>query len=268
MASTRVVDAARRSALLERPREAGEFGDGQLFGAEAGFGESVDEFSWVRGREVVAEGFALLVKTHSGEFQELWHVGDAEVGGGVAGREFDDGAFDFGRRAEGGGGDFEDALDVGLDLGGDAEVAVVAAAGSGADACRDFGLHQEDGLRDVLCREGAFEDRRGDVVRQVADDGARAPGAEIDLEDVALDDREAAFGDRRGEFLIQVGNQDGVKLDRDDALGAFEEALCERAAACANFDQQGSVLLTCCLSNVVEDRFAGQEMLAESAAQS
>jgi hypothetical protein len=63
-------------------------------------------------------------------------------------------------------------------------------------------------------------------------------------------------------------NQVGIDLDRDDSLGPFEERLCKRAFARADFDDQiagaGAARRR---SDAVQDRLAGEKVLTETAAQ-
>ena len=112
--------------------------------------------------------------------------------------------------------------------------AVVAGAGRGHQSLGDLLLNQEDGARKGETHR-LFENRRRDVVGQVADNRLPAPLGQIGVEDVALDHLQARFAGK----LLDAGAPPGrVHLHRDDACGALQEFLGERAAAGADFDHQ------------------------------
>jgi hypothetical protein len=63
-----------------------------------------------------------------------------------------------------------------VELESDGEQAVVARAGPGGDAVGYLALHHEDGAVDVGIGGEFKQDRRSDVIRQVADDEQRLAG--------------------------------------------------------------------------------------------
>ena len=83
----------------------------------------------------------------------------------------------------------------------DGEVAVFARARQGYQAIGDLLLDEEDSARKRGTAD-LLEDRRGDVVREVAGDGGGSPLGEVGLEDVGLVDFEARFGGEAAAHLI------------------------------------------------------------------
>ena len=225
---------------------------GELLGAETGFGQSVDS---VLAGEVIAEGFTLLAEAHGDEAEE--RLGACGV---LADAQVDDGGVDFRRGLEGARFHRHHILWFGVSLGKDAEVAVVAGAGRGGEAIRHFALDEYDGFgyRGAEA-EDAFEDRRGDVIRQVTGEGDGTVGGEVGFEDILMDDGEV------GVAALESGGEGGVEFNGDDALVAFDEVIGERAAAGSDFDD-GSAF-----GEAARDALEGvgraEKMLSETLAQ-
>lgn len=227
--------------------ESGEVIEGELFCAGLGWEAGVEERvgNGLGGvadvAQVVAEGFSLLGEAG---FEECDELGGRDAESVKTGSEdpAEDGGVDFGWGREGLGRQGEEGIGLAVELDGGAEEAVVAAAGRGGDAVCDFALDHEDGEVDGGCGVGeAGEDGRGDVVGQVADDeellaGFEGDGAKVNGENVLavqLEVWEAALG---GEAVFEVGGEDGVDFNGDEASGACGEELRNGATAGADFD--------------------------------
>ena len=137
--------------------------------------------------------------------------------------EGDEGGGDFGRRVEGFGRNFEDEFGARVELAEDGKIAVIARAGLGRDAERDFGLNDDlNFVDDVGESEQAMEDGRSDVVGKVAveiDAAAGGDGREIGSKNVAGDDVEfwillREVAQAREELRVEFDGVDGSAGDK------------------------------------------------------
>src|ERR1700685_1477690 len=97
----------------------------------------------------------------------------------------------------------------------------------GYQSSRDLLLHEEDCAWRGSTRR-PFENRRGDVIGQIAGDGCPSPLRQIGREHVSVDQLETRFA---GEFMTELVNQERVKLNGDHAVGTLQQFFGERAAA-------------------------------------
>ncbi len=119
----------------------------------------------------------------------------------------------------------------------DGKVAVLLAAGAGGEARGDFELNDDVDFVDLTGElEKMVEDRRSDVVGEIAVDAHAAPGGEggeVGLEDVAGNDGEI------GMFLreaLQADNERGIEFDGDHRSATAKEMLGHFAVPGADFD--------------------------------
>ena len=174
---------------------------------------------------------------------------------------------DFGCGHKGAGRDAQYDSGLRVELSEHAQIAVGARAGHGREPFRNFALHQQrQGANPAPKGEKAMQNRRGDVVGQIAEDETflglmlAAEGREVSREDVGLEDFNLRF---RFELLSKVGSQNSVKFDGDNAPGSFGEKLGHRAAPRADFDDQVVRTEVERRGNPPTVTGAGQEMLAE-----
>ena len=142
------------------------------------------------------------------------------------------------------------------------------AAGRRDDAIDDLLLQHEMHVGDGGARfEQVKEQRRRDVVRQVAADAKRrsaaVQGGEVDVEHVGLVDDEFAGPCRA---LPQQPGEVAVDLDDLEALAALEEGQGQRAAPRADLDDAFAGLRVDRRDDSREDARVMQEMLAEALA--
>ena len=146
------------------------------------------------------------------------------------------------------------------------EAAVVAAAGRGDDAVDDFLLQHHVQIVDVLVRRSDVkQQRRGDVVRQVADDAQAAAAhacqrREIELQRVGLVQLERL---RRAPARAQLRGEIAVDLDGVERARLADQPLGQRAAAGTDLDQRLVGLRRDLAHDAVEHAAVVQEMLAE-----
>ena len=136
-------------------------------------------------------------------------------------RQPDDRRVDLRRRPEGARRQRQDARPVREQAEHHRQRAVVAAAGAGEDAVGDLALQHHRGVADPAggARQGedAEQDRRRQVVGQVADDAHRAAprrqhAGVVEGEEVAGDERQRGrdpFGERRGEVAVDLDGANG-----------------------------------------------------------
>jgi hypothetical protein len=167
------------------------------------------------------------------------------------------------RRLEGFGRNIEQTLDPIAPLQHHGEPAEVLGPGLGGDAVDDLLLQHEvlvlDGTAGV---EKMEQDRRRDVVGQVADDAQLSTrhrgrqGREIDIEHVGLDHVEA-----RG--AAEPDGQVAIELDDGECLAALEQRTGQRAAARPDLDQGLSGTRVDRADDPVDHRSVDEEVLPE-----
>ncbi len=242
--------------------ERGELAHAELFGAEPGLGEGVNDVARHGGGEIVPERLAFLPETAGEEAAEGGQVGGER---GIERSQPDDGAIDLWRRPEGGGFDEKQLFDAALRLHAGGEIAVIAAAGGGGKARGHFPLYQEDGaLQQGAKREGPVDDGRGDVVRKVAADGGGPPLREVRREDISLDDADAGI---RLIPQAERGGEGGVEFDENQFSGARTKGGREAAGAGTDFDDAGCALGARGFGDALEQVALEEKMLSETAAQ-
>ena len=172
---------------------------------------------------------------------------------------------DPGRRLESLGRDVEHRLDVVAPLQHHAQSPVVLAAGYRRHPVDDLLLQHDVLVDDMVDRlEQMKEDRRRDVVGQIADD-AKPPraclpgrqGDEIDAQHVGLDHLEPGRA-------AQAGREVAVELDDDQGARAFEEGPRDRAQARSDLDDRLAGLRRHRPHDRIDDRRVGEKVLAET----
>jgi len=154
----------------------------------------------------------------------------------------------------------EQQLDGGVERRLDGEEPVVAAARLGRQTLGDFLLNQENRARKAQANR-LFQDRRRDVVWQVAGDHRRAPAREIGIEHVRAHHFQARLA---RESVFQVAGQVWIHLDGDDPRGALQEFFGQRAAAGTDLDRQVLRRGAGSRGDSLQDGASDQEMLPES----
>jgi hypothetical protein len=229
--------------------------DGELFGAEAGFGAAGD--GGVELGEVVLERLAFLQEAAADELPQIGRDERARPR-----RDADDGGIHFRRRGERARRHREEIFDVPGELGDDAEITVIARAGFGREAFGHFLLHEEDGaLEPRADGEHMFDDGRGDVVGQIATDGAVFGWLEVVAENIGFDDFDLREGN--GERRDQVA----IEFEGNEALAAVHKVAGERAATGADFVKQRFTGGRGGFGDARQDGFVAQEVLTESPGQ-
>jgi len=150
------------------------------------------------------------------------------------------------------------------------ERAVSRAARGRSQAIGVLLLHQQDGAaHHVALLEQPLEDRCGDVVGNVADDGEpvglmpRGDLGQIDLEEIGVHQLEA--GDRI-QLLAEQLDQPVVHLDRDHARRAGREVSGQRAGSGADLDHHVVIANARLLDDALGEVGAREEVLAEALA--
>lgn len=149
----------------------------------------------------------------------------------------------------------EDALDDRIHLRGGREQAELARAGGGDDSVGNLALHHDNSPRDrIAVPEKVHEDRRSDVVGEIAGDAEPffgcAQGAEIDGEDIGLDDFDS------GELLPQARGEVAIELNGDEAARASSEKLSDGSGTRADFDHG----ITRYVAECIDDGGAGSRI--------
>jgi len=190
-------------------------GDGKLLGAQAAFGELRPVGAGVDVLQVVAKRFAFLLEREADEIEE-------RLGGLLIGkREPDNGGVNLWRRPEGAGRDFHYDLDGRSGLCGDAQVTVVAGGWRGAEAVGDLLLNEKYGrLNRGASRENALENRRRDVVGEIAGQRRRSPLGEVGVEDVGVVNMQPRVA---GKSSLERGDHQRVEFD-----GVYVGAGCQQ----------------------------------------
>jgi len=167
------------------------------------------------------------------------------------------------RRLERFGRHVEQGLDPVAPLQHHRQPAEVLVAGLRGDPVDHLLLQHEVLVLDGVTRlEQVEQDRRRDVVGQVADDAKLSTrrrggqGGEIDVEHVGLDHLEA----RRA---AQPHSQVPIELDDGERLAALEQRTGQCAAAGPDLDEGVSRLRVDCVDDPVDDRSVDEEVLPE-----
>jgi len=142
---------------------------------------------------------------------------------------------DTGHRPEGAGRHREEPLHAKLRLQHHGEATVVRRRGPRGHPGDDLLLQHHVEVRELCPQLGQPEEqRRADVVRQIADDAQRRPQHGIvEFERIRDMEREAL----RREFRREPRGEVAVDLDRMDAAGAFDERPGQRAESGADLDE-------------------------------
>ena len=249
----------------QRVRQPHEIGDRQLLGtrirAHAG---GLDRFAVAEFRQRVAQGLATLPERVAHHVGEAPGVGDAD-GLRCAWHQPHHCRVHLRRRPERSGRYVEQRVHRAVRLQHHAEPAVDLAAGLRAHAVDDLLLQHEDHVvdrRSVV--ERVEQDRRGQVVGQVADQPQRACVAgqrgEVDLQHVAVDHRQGAV---RLRGLRQREDQIAVELDHGQFAVAVEQRKGDRALAGTDLDQAVARLRIHRQHDAVDDAAVVQEVLAQ-----
>lgn len=255
--------AAERGEGFNRKR----FGAGR--GVDAGLRESLGYDCGIDfcGAEIVGQRFALLREGETDEADERF-LHDAEFF--KAGSEFpaEDGGVNLGRRSEGRGRKREELLGGAVHLRGDGEGAVVARAGFGADAVGDFALdHEHGGVEGGVALGEAKQNRRGDVVREVADDGQLLSclgccGGEVEAEHILLDNFHIVLR-AITEMHAQAEHELMIVFDGNDAGGAGGKPLGDGAQAGTDFNRGARAQVAERGGNALDGSLVVKEVLAE-----
>ena len=187
--------------------------------------------------QIVGQGLALLSETGFYEVEKSCGVGGWH-GCGLAGKsQGNERRGHFRRRAKSCGWQAEDKFRAGIELSGDGEIAVLAGRGAGGEASGDFELDDDMGFVNVSgVLEKVMEDRRSDVVREIAVDAHAAAGGkgrEIGFEDVCRNDGE--IGMSLCETL-ESGDEGAIEFNGDYGSAGLEEMVGHFAVAGADFD--------------------------------
>jgi hypothetical protein len=116
-------------------------------------------------------------------------------------------------------------------------------------------------MEEIAHRQSPLDDRRSDVVGQIASDDGRSPLSEVGRQDVGMHYPQTRL---TGEALKQLRYQFGVYLDCDYPFGAFEEVAGKRAPAGADLNDERCALQASRLRDAREDRRAREKVLSES----
>ena len=167
-----------------------------------------------------------------------WRAGpEGELCAFAGEAERDQGGSDSGRRVEGAAWDFEDEFGAGIELREDGKIAVRFCAGGGGEAEGDFGLDDDvNFVDDVREGEKVMEDRRGDVVGEIAVDADAASGGEggeVCFKNVAGNDAEISGFFRE---VAKAGNELGIQLDGMDGGAGGKKVFGHFAVSGADFD--------------------------------
>lgn len=224
--------------------------DGELFRAsvkaQALFREGLaHDIRFGERPQVVHKSFALLGKTQFHEIQKSGFVTQSKMCSFAGKTERHQCGADFGRRAECFAGNAQDKFRASVDLRDDGEIAELFRPRFRGEAKGDFLLNDDVNLIDpVRERKEVVENRRGDVVRQVAVDADAPAGGdrgEIGFQDIAGNDREIreffrealkACQEQRIQFdCVDCGTSGGKVLGHFPVAGAdFNPAV--RAVRC------------------------------------
>ena len=123
-----------------------------------------------------------------------------------------------------------------------------------------FLLHQEDAaFQPGARRNGARQDGRRDIVRQVPGHYGRPPLVQVGCEDIGRDDLQAWVREPLPKQCCEIL----VQLDGNYPVGAGQQALGQRALTRANLDHERHTVRTSSRGDTLQDGPFGEEVLAE-----
>ncbi|MCY1367601.1 hypothetical protein D9M69_545440 [compost metagenome] len=177
-----------------------------------------------------------------------------------------DGRIDFRRRVERARADVEQVLDPAVVLNHDRQATPVATTRAGSQALDHFLLQHEVHIANqVRVVQQVKNQRRGDVVRQVADHAQAArhgiEAVEVELQRIALMQVEVALA---GKLLVENRDQVLVQLHHVELRAAAEQALGQCALARADFQQAVFCLGMNGAQDAVDNAGIVQEVLAKA----
>ena len=244
--------------------KSGELGHGELLGA--GVGTEIlrdkgftDAIGFGERAQIINQCFALLRETQFHKIQKArfggarwvclsawsWRSagGEGEFCAFSGQAEGDESGGDFRRRIERSARNLENELGARVELGDDGKIAVVARAGLGGQAKRNFGLNDDVDLVDEVSEiEQVMKDRRCDVVRKIAvdaDAAAGSDGGDVRFENVAADDVEV------GELfceMVEARQERRIEFDGVDGSAGGEKVLGHFTVPRTDFDPTVSVV--------------------------
>ncbi|MNI62765.1 hypothetical protein D3C73_1180980 [compost metagenome] len=177
-----------------------------------------------------------------------------------------DGRIDFRRRVERARADVEQVLDPAVVLNHDRQATPVTTTRAGSQALDHFLLQHEVHVADqVRVVQEVKNQRRGDVVRQVADHSQAAwrgiQAVEVELQRIALMQVEVALA---GKLLVEDRDQVLVQFHHVELRAAAEQALGQCALARADFQQAVFCLGMNGAQDAVDNAGIVQEVLAKA----
>ena len=254
-----------RSASIKRR----QFRYAQLFGAQPAFRQRVDSLQPVHRAQIVAQCFALMPEAMLRELEKGRQSAipkSAAASRGVS-RTTALSTFGGGRKASRKPETATPRARASAPAHSDIrnhDVPGTAAMRSATSACTRNTARSHAPCK----REHLFQNRRRDVVRQVPSDHwtLRQP-PQIRLQNVALDQFQVPLRNRSKKLLPQIVDQNRVDLDRNDPSA-------RASSGSVNAPLPGPISMTAgvrfaasCIGDAIQNRFAGQEMLPEAAAQ-
>src|ERR1019366_7199079 len=105
-----------------------------------------------------------------------------------------------------------------------------------------------------------IQNRRSDVIGQVAGDDGAAKTRQVDFQNIRLDDLDPRFG---GEAAPQVFGQEGIDLHRDHSGCPLQQLLGEGPASGANFNDEIFRRGAGSRAEAFQDRSFDKEVLSE-----
>ncbi len=145
------------------------------------------------------------------------------------------------------------------------EIAVIARLRFCQQSFRYFALHQKYGSAESCIQfEELANDRRGDVVGQIATDGSGPPLRNIGVEHVRLVHHQLRFST---ECVPQMLGQGGVQFYGVQLIRARKQMFCERAASGSDLDCAWNVRAARRFGQLLQDGLSNQKMLSQSTRQ-
>ena len=187
--------------------------------------------------EIVRKRFAFLPEAGLHKIQKIFRVADAGFPTGAGEPKCDQRRSNFWRRAKRTGREFEHELGPRVELGGDGKIAIVFVARLCGEAQSHFQLDDNLDFIDLVGeREETVEDRRSNVVGEIAVDADAPAGSEraqVGFEDVAWNDGEIRV---LGGESLKPRDERRVELDRINRNAAADEIFGHFSMASANFN--------------------------------
>ena len=170
-----------------------------MLGAQTRFRQRIDSIPVICA-QIIPQRFTLMRKTTAHEFEQGRQIGRQfwpaveQHGGGIH----------FGRRRERAGRHFADQFNLANSLRRDREVAVVARTRFGEQALGHLPLHQENGGGEAFVElQKAFDNRRCNVVGQVARDDGGSPLRQVSGQDIGVVNSEFGVAGKVGGKAIR-----------------------------------------------------------------